>query len=147
MTDTRDLRQQAQQLRQQLPQRQSPAPDEHGTRVAVIKRSKDEEIRISWCTYEDRPYVNVRLWKVGEDGATWYPQKEKGLTFRIRELPDLADAVAELLILAQSYHQWRAQQGGQAGPGAARPARYDPARLPAPSPPETPFSEFEGGHP
>jgi hypothetical protein len=86
------------------------------------------------------------MWKLGEDGQQWWPVKEKGLTVRIRELPELADAVAELLELASSYRDWRAQQGGQAGP-AARPTRYDPARLPAPQPPETRFSEFEEGHP
>ena len=144
MTDARDLRQRGQDFRSQLPQRQTNAPEEQGHRVATIRRSRDEELRISWCEYEGRPYVNLRMWKLGEDGSTWWPVKEKGLTIRIRELPDLADAVAELLNLASSYRDWRAQ-GGQAGPGATRPTRYDPARLPAPSPPETRFDEFESG--
>src|SRR4051794_25516718 len=96
-TAAKDLRDRASRLREQLPpRRQSVAPVENGRRVATIERADGEEIRINWCDYEGKPYVSIRLWKRSQDGS-WWPDGKRGMSWRIREIPDIAEAVAELL--------------------------------------------------
>ena len=63
---------------------------------------------MSWCTYEGRPYLSLRLW-TRDDRGGWWPDSKKGITVRIRELADVAEAIAEALDLA----------GGRARPVSA----------------------------
>jgi hypothetical protein len=122
MSTAQDLRDRAGQLRQQLPPRRSATPpQENGRRIGTIERSDGEEIRINWCEYEGKPYVSIRLWKRNDQGQ-WWPDGKRGMSWRIRELPDLAVAVAELLDLAE------AQQRQQPRPMPGRPlANLPPA--------------------
>src|ERR1700679_3019073 len=97
---TTDLRQRAASLRGRLPERrQATPPPEQGQRLATIPRPKDdEEIRISWCEYEGHPYLSLRFWKRPDDGQFW-PDRHRGFSIRLRELLDVAGAMAEALEL------------------------------------------------
>ena len=114
MTATpQNLRDRASRLREQLPPRRSATPpQENGRRIATIERSDTEQIWINLCQYEGKPYVSVRLWKRNDQGQ-WWPDGKRGMSWRIRELPDIAEAVAELLDLVEKlqgdYHQARQQ--------------------------------------
>ncbi len=93
-----DLRQAAGRLRTQLRPSDRPrtAPEENGERLATIPRSEGEELRLNWSEYNGHHFLNIRLWAQGDDG-TWWPQKDKGLTVRVRELPDFAEGMAAAL--------------------------------------------------
>jgi hypothetical protein len=140
---TSDLRDRAQQLREQLPRRRGGAPpEERGRRLATLARGKGEEIRISWDSYEGRPYLSLRLWSQ-DDGGGWWPTKV-GFTVRIRELPDVAAAIAEALDLAEEHLGGsRPQRRPQRQAGDGRP--WHPSQLPGIDA-EPGFDEFgEGG--
>jgi hypothetical protein len=99
-----DLHERAQGFRNRHPQpsRATP-PEEQGRRLATLERPKDrEEIRINWCEYEGNPYLNIRVWAEGHDGRFW-PQRERGFSIRVRELPDVAEAIAEAMTLAEGH--------------------------------------------
>ena len=112
-----DLRSRAESFRGRLPERRHASPPpEQGKRLATIPRPKDdEEIRISWCEYEGHPYLGIRFWKRGDDGQFW-PDKHRGFSIRLRELPDVAEAIGEALELADEHV---ARGGRQAGRGGA----------------------------
>jgi hypothetical protein len=133
MTTAAELRQQARDFRARNPDppRASP-PQEQGRRLATFERSDDNaEIRLAWTDYQGSPYLSIRVWARGQDGRMW-PQKGRGFSVRVRELPILADAVAEALTLADQHMANRPRAGG------------DPAaRGPAPTP-RAQFDEFGG---
>jgi hypothetical protein len=139
---TSDLRTQAQQLRARLPERRSgQPPEERGRRLATLPRGKGEEVRISWDTYEGRPYVSLRLWNQDDSGG-WWPTK-CGFTVRIRELPEVGEALATALDLAEEHLGSRPQQRPQRPAGDGR-RPWQPSSLPGMS--AEPFDEFrEGG--
>jgi hypothetical protein len=99
-----DLRTWAQSLRGHLPPtRQANPPDEQGERLATLERPQDDsEIRICWCEYQGSPYLGVRVWSRGHDGKMW-PQKDKGFSVRLRELPDVAEAITRAMELADRH--------------------------------------------
>ena len=124
-----NLRGRAAQLRDQLPP--SPAeshpPEDTGRRLATCPRGKDEELRISLCEYEGNPYLNMRIWKCDRFQRGWWPDK-RGIAIRVRELPDLAEALAAALDLAAQH------RAGRPAPSSAaahpRRDRAGPALLP-----------------
>ena len=113
MTTATDLREGAQGFRaRNLEPRRSTPPEEQGRRLATLKRPKDRaEIRLTWCEYEGHPYLNIRVWAEDHDGQLW-PQKERGFSIRLRELPDVAEAIAEALALADQHLANRPRSGG-----------------------------------
>ena len=120
MSTTDDLRGRAAQLRGQLPPPSTGGhpPEDTGQRLATRPRGKDEELRISWCEYEGNPYLNLRIWKCDRFHRGWWPDK-RGIAIRVRELPDLAEALAAALDLAAKH---------QAGRPALSPAAPHPRR-------------------
>jgi hypothetical protein len=117
---TSNLRSRAASLRGRLPQhRQSTPPAEQGRRLATIARPKDDaEIRLCWCEYEGHPYLSIRVWAKGDDGQMW-PDKHRGFSVRLRELPDVAEAIAEALDLAEQHQaQWSQRQPHGGAPRA-----------------------------
>jgi hypothetical protein len=72
------------------------APEERGERLATIARSDSEELRVTWDSYEGRPYLSLRFWTRGTDGQ-WWPDKAKGLTVRRHELPAFAEGLEKAL--------------------------------------------------
>jgi hypothetical protein len=63
----------------------------------------------------------VRFWKRGDDGHFW-PDKHRGFSIRLRELPDFAEAISEALELADAHV---AQGGRQPGRHQAQGDRDD----------------------
>lgn len=104
-----DLKAKAAALRAtvQAPARQP--PQDEGRRLATIQRSESEEVRLSWCEWNGKPFVNLRLWTRDASGG-WWPSKDKGMTVKVRELADLADGIGEALDLALEL---QAQKGGR----------------------------------
>lgn len=100
-TTVDSLRARAAAYRTAHPARQHPAaPEDTGQRLATWPRGEGTELRVSWQTYEGHPYLSLRVWKQGEGGG-WWPVKDRSLTVKVRELADLAEAVAAALDLAQ----------------------------------------------
>ncbi|MBV8611806.1 MAG: hypothetical protein JO034_30735 [Singulisphaera sp.] len=123
MSTTDDLRGRAARLRGQLspiPAGSHP-PEDTGRRLATCPRGKEEELRISWCEYEGNPYLNLRIWKRDQHGRGWWPDK-RGIAIRVRELPDLAEALAAALDLMAEH-----QDGRPALPPATPHPRRDRA--------------------
>ena len=135
-----NLRGRAARLRDQLPP--SPAeshpPEDTGRRLATCPRGKDEELRISLCEYEGNPYLNMRIWKCDRFQRGWWPDK-RGIAIRVRELPDLAEALAAALDLAAEPRAPR-PPGPGSGPRRDRPA--SPALPPPARAGGGEFSEF-----
>ena len=95
-----DLQAQADRLRQKTAPQQHgdrKAPEENGVRLATINRSEDEELRLAWSEYNGRHFLNIRVWNRRDNG--WWPDKTKGMTVRVRELPDFADGIAKALAI------------------------------------------------
>src|SRR5262245_44938146 len=138
MSISNELRARAAVLRESLPERRGGGPPpENGQRLATLARGPGEELRITWSQYENHPYLGIRLWKQDESGG-WWPDKHKGMSIRIRELPELAAAVAECLDLAER-HTRSQPQSSRDGVDRGGP-RYDPGRLPGMS--REDFDEF-----
>ncbi|KGA94452.1 hypothetical protein LptCag_1215 [Leptospirillum ferriphilum] len=94
-----DLQQKASELRSTLPKTGGgTAPVDQGIRLATFQRPEGE-LRLTWNTYEGRPYIRFQLWSKGEDGSFW-PVKGQGFTIKIKELPDLAEGVSRALDMA-----------------------------------------------
>jgi hypothetical protein len=137
------LRDKARALRQHLPQRRSGAPpEERGRRLATLPRGKGEEIRITWDSYEGRPYLSLRVWNQDDNGG-WWPTKV-GFTVRLRELPEVAAAIAAALDLAEEHLGSRPEQQTQRRSGGDR-RTWHPSQLPTGVEPGPAFDEFEGG--
>lgn len=111
MTAAESLRNQAQRLRGALPsRRQATPPAEQGQRLTTIPRPKDDaEIRLNWCEYDGHPYLSIRVWVKDDDGQFW-PDKHRGFSIRLRELSDVADAIAQAMTLANDHLENR-QEG------------------------------------
>ena len=93
------LTQKANQLRSTLPKSGGGnAPQDTGIRLATFPRPEGE-LRLTWNTYEDRPYLRLQLWSKGEDGSFW-PVKGQGFTIKVKDLPDLTEGVQKALDMA-----------------------------------------------
>ena len=122
-----DLKQKASELRQSLPkQGGGNAPQDSGIRLATFPRPEGE-LRFTWNTYEDRPYLRFQLWSKSDDGSFW-PVKGQGLSIKIKDLPDLAEGLQKALDLAlaetkktsgrESHHDTKSQYRSNEGVGA-----------------------------
>ncbi len=131
MSTANDLRDRGERFRQQLPERRTATPPtENGPRIGTIERSADEQIRVNWSEFEGKPFVALRLWKRGDDGG-WWPDGKRGISIRIRELPDLAAAIAEARDNAEANQkQWREGQANRPAPPMPGRRAMDPATLP-----------------
>ena len=118
-------------------------PLETGERNRTIVRTDDEELRINWALYEGNPYVSLRMWTRDRSGR-WWPDSKRGLSIRLRELEDVADAIAAAQDLAAEHRDRRTRRDAPARrePRHARVAPR-PDVLPLPSAPVE-FDEFAG---
>ena len=142
--DSRPVRTPAGSPRGQTPTRATGAPPlETGERIRTIVRTDDEELRINWALYEGNPYVSLRMWTRDRSGR-WWPDSKRGLSIRLRELEDVADAIAAAQDLAAEHRDRRTRRDA--------PSRREPRRarvaprpdvLPLPSAPAE-FDEFAG---
>jgi hypothetical protein len=141
-TNHDDLREKARRLRSAIPERRTATPPpENGRRLATCQRGPDEELRVNWADYEGRPYLSLRLW-TRDDHGQWWPDGKRGMAVRIRELPDVATAIAEALDLAEAHQRQRPH--GQHQPARGGGARRDWRPPPDVQPDGGEFSEFEG---
>lgn len=74
-------------------------PVENGQRLATFPRGMSEELRVNWAAYNGHPFLALRVWHCGMDGV-WRPDRMRGCTVKLRELPAFADAVQAALDLA-----------------------------------------------
>ena len=125
-----DLRGRAAHLRGQLPPPPAAGgpPQDLGHRLLTLPRGQDEELRLSLDAYEGHPFLNVRIWTRDTDGRGWWPSK-RGVTLKLRELADVAEALAEALD-RMAEHQALWPPGPGPGPRRDRPA---PPALPSPA--------------
>jgi hypothetical protein len=78
------------------PPRQPRPPADTGRRLATIPRGDGrEELRVNLAEYHGRPYIALRLWQRDPSGA-WWPTR-KGVSIRLSEARDVADALAEAM--------------------------------------------------
>ena len=70
-----------------------------GQIIARIRKANDAEIRVTLKEYKGRAVVDVRVWYVPA-GVPDYVATKKGLTFDVDKLPELADALAQAVKLA-----------------------------------------------
>lgn len=127
----------AYQQRQQGHGQGKAGPPDEGFKVATIKRSETEELRVRISTFNGgAPFLRFQVWTKGSDGS-WWPAKGKGLTVKLRELGELAKglvvAMKEADRLRAEYRARQAQQaqGGQqrqgwgsSGQGGRQPQRH-----------------------
>lgn len=67
--------------------------------IAVVKKNKNDEIRIAFTTYEEMNLVDCRVF-TAFDGGEPRPTK-KGVTVRIEKLPALVSALQDALAEAE----------------------------------------------
>ena len=98
----RDLRASAAALRTQQATAMAPrlAPEERGERLATIARGEDEQLRLAWDEFNGAPYLSIRVWR--SENGTWWPDKTKGCSVRVRELGDFAEGIAAAIDRAQA---------------------------------------------
>lgn len=58
-----------------------------------LARGDREELRLTVDKYKGHEYVSARVWYLPAAGVEWLPSK-KGLTFKLRELPDVTRALS-----------------------------------------------------
>lgn len=87
-------------------QEQREAFDE-GQLLAAIPRGDREELRIAWAEYKGHPFLSIRLWAI--EGSKRKPTT-KGITIKVKELADVADAIGQALDLALEH---QARKGGR----------------------------------
>ena len=92
------LRDRAAMFRRDAPQPATP-PEDASLRLATFPRQEGEELRVSWSEYKGAHFLSFRVWKQGSGGM--WPQKGQGCTIKVRELGDLAIAIADAMDLAE----------------------------------------------
>lgn len=129
-------------------QDQPQAPQETGQRLATLGRGVDQELRVNLCEYQGKPFVGLRVWNLVK--GAWLPDARRGVTIRVRELHDVADALrqAAKVLDAQQPADPRQCRGQSRGYPSKRPARDESQPLLTGVPPkhaaplDTGFSEF-----
>lgn len=87
----RMLRERAQEFKSQT--QASGGPEDEGVKLSTIRRGPLEELRFRLREYQGRSFLEIRLWTRREEDGDWWPSK-KGITFKPRELPELAEGMA-----------------------------------------------------
>jgi len=69
-------------------------PVDNGHRLLTIRRTFEEELRISINEFRGHRFVSFRLWTCNRFGD-WYPDRERGVTIRARDLQAAIAALVE----------------------------------------------------
>ena len=101
-------------------------PEDRGQRLATLRRMHGEELRVSIDEYEGHKYVSLRVW-APVMGGPMGPVKNKGLSVRVRELADVADALRQAADILDGVQPGSPPVSGSS-PG--RPEQPDPGRRP-----------------
>lgn len=118
-------------------------PAENGRRLATFVRGNGVELRVNFSTYQDKPFLSLRVWERDQQSGEWWPCKGKGCSIRISEAGELAEALAGVAPggARDAHPQPRDDRGRrQAAEGQGGPARgYSGGR-----PGETPYGPKGG---
>jgi hypothetical protein len=72
-------------------------PEPSGLLLAAFARKSPEglqqELRIVLDTYQNRPYLAVRLWQRDRRTGSWWPMKGKGVSIRLSEVEGAVEAL------------------------------------------------------
>jgi hypothetical protein len=71
--------------------------------LVVLERGKGERFAVLWREYEGFHFLDLRVQFQAEDGR-WLPTK-KGVTVKLRELHNVADAFARAVELAKEVRR------------------------------------------
>ena len=122
-------------------------PSENGQRLATFPRGPGAELRVNLSEFEGRPFVSLRIWEQGQDGA-WWPVKGKGCSVRLAEASGLIDALQAAIGAAGELDRQKrpVREGEPSEAGRGRPQRPDfrEANLPRLAGGEPGFDEFKG---
>ena len=80
-------------------ERQAPVDD--GISLAVITRSETEELRVTLSEYRGHQFLSLRVWARNPEGM-WLPVGRKGVSVRLREAEQVADALVRGAALAEA---------------------------------------------
>ena len=122
------LRAAADALRAVLPA--PPGPQENGQVLGRLRRSEDEELHVTWLTWNDRLHLGLRVWRRNRHGL-WFPDRHRGVLVHLDELAPFVQAVAAAADLARAHLTAHpappavldAPAAPEAGPATARPRR------------------------
>jgi hypothetical protein len=123
---------------EQDPRRHGTTPlQEDGRLLCTLRRSPDEEIRISWREYNGWPYLSFRVWHRNRQ-SRWWADPKRGFSVRLRDLEDVRAALEEATSLAEKYRERLRRDRN------ARPAAESPRRDRSPHPRCGPADEAQG---
>ena len=75
------------------PPKQSQAPQDEGIPLGTFTEGRrSDELRLSVKSYENHPYVSVRVWSRDDNGEYW-PAKGKGVSIRLAEVAGVIEAL------------------------------------------------------
>lgn len=101
--DTQALRQAAERLAGSHQQRESrTAPKESGERLATIERGDSEQIRVNWDSYNGRPYLSIKTWRLKH--GQWWPDRS-WTTIRLHELGTFVAGVVAAIDKADEHSE------------------------------------------
>ena|SRR5438552_9398167 len=80
---------------------------ERGARIATLRRSDREELRVTLTEWQGERRVGLRVWR--NTRGRWFPDPRRGLTVGIPELPDFLDALAAAADSATAHLASRAR--------------------------------------
>jgi len=72
--------------------------------IASFQKNSNEVIKIQLQTWKNEPYVDIRIWVAGEDGAPGVQPTRKGLTINAELLPDLLAALQRVGEIIEGSH-------------------------------------------
>ena len=79
-----------------------PAPVENGPRLATFNRGPSEEMRVNFSEFNGHYFVSLRIWYTTPDGRS-LPDRSRGLTVKLRELPEFTQAMQIALGMAAAH--------------------------------------------
>lgn len=72
------------------------APEPAGETIFESTRNQGgERLRVSLETYQGHAFIRAQVW-ARNDAGDWWPTKGKCVTFRLRELPELIEALGRV---------------------------------------------------
>lgn len=88
------------------PKPQAPrAPIDPGKILVACNRQDGTVLRVALKEYEGRPFLDLRVWNPGELGTGQLLPSKKGVSLKVRELPDVVEALMTAMQELQDRRQ------------------------------------------
>lgn len=71
-----------------------------GKLIATIEKSRSRDVRVRFVEYQDRPYLDVRVFAVVDATGDRVPTR-KGVALAVRKLPELIAALQQAEVEAR----------------------------------------------